>query len=872
MKYCLLRDKNLQICHLTATLIFLAYCSISIAPSAGDQSNLITNNISNISTPITLYKTNQLHTLNCQDGLIFKAWKPQTNLTTSVVAGRGMCYFLALVYLIIGVSIACDRFMEAIEVITAQEKKVYVRQNNGDMKVFMVRIWNDTVANITLMALGSSAPEIMLALIEMFGKNFSAGDLGPAVPDGESRKIKHLNVFFVTATWSTFAYIWLYMILVPFSRGRIDIWEGVVTLIFLPITVWTAYLADRRLFVFKYFGDETSQHKLSIVPETDKELESSLLRIDESDKTKGFEEARREYIATLKRLRKTNPQCTLWQLETMAHEQLIIRESKSRAFYRVKTSYWLFGRGSLLNNDAPQLPVDLSSPKTTPKSVDVHVEDEETTVHVFFEPGHYTVMESIGTFDVHVVRRGDLSMHTTVDYQTENGAAIAEKDFIAKEGTLIFPPGVDEQRIKIEIIDNDEFENDEHFYVRLSNPSEPAVLTTPKIATIIILDDDHSGIFSFKYAEHKCSESVGVYELEVKRYYGKFGDVIVPYWTEDGTAQSRRDYMPVKGELLFEDDQLTDLIPIKIVDGSNFEKDVYLTVNLGAPYPAPNNKLEEIKQKVEGRSSEQLTEEERLAVAALPRLGEITKAKLYIVESKEFRNTVNRFALKATIPKLYRKPVHYEPMRTEQVEQPLPSGVCFYTLQFLTIFWKIIFVFIPPAYIGGGYACFFASLGFIAMITALIGDVASHFGCTLGIKDSVTAICIVALGTSIPDTFVSKIAAMQDKYADASIGNVTGSNAVNVFLGIGLAWTVAAIYQYKQGRTFDVVPDTIAFSVAVYTIEALIAGFVLLIRRKNGGELGGPIVCKYISSGIFLFLWIAYLFLSVLEAYHIIEV
>lgn len=38
----------------------------------------------------------------------------------------------------------------------------------------------------------------------------------------------------------------------------------------------------------------------------------------------------------------------------------------------------------------------------------------------------------------------------------------------------------------------------------------------------------------------------------------------------------------------------------------------------------------------------------------------------------------------------------------------------------------------------------------IGVVTAIIGDVASHFGCTLGIKDSVTAIVFVALGTSVP--------------------------------------------------------------------------------------------------------------------------
>jgi len=47
---------------------------------------------------------------------------------------------------------------------------------------------------------------------------------------------------------------------------------------------------------------------------------------------------------------------------------------------------------------------------------------------------------------------------------------------------------------------------------------------------------------------------------------------------------------------------------------------------------------------------------------------------------------------------------------------------------------------------------------------------------------------------SISDTFASKVAAVQDEFADASVGNVTGSNAVNVFLGIGIAWTIAAIY------------------------------------------------------------------------------
>ena len=42
------------------------------------------------------------------------------------------------------------------------------------------------------------------------------------------------------------------------------------------------------------------------------------------------------------------------------------------------------------------------------------------------------------------------------------------------------------------------------------------------------------------------------------------------------------------------------------------------------------------------------------------------------------------------------------------------------------------------------------SIFIIGVLTAVIGDLASHFGCTIGLKDSVTAISFVALGTSLP--------------------------------------------------------------------------------------------------------------------------
>lgn len=78
----------------------------------------------------------------------------------------------------IGVSIISDRFMASIEVITSKEKEIKVKRPNGETQIVVVRVWNETVANLTLMALGSSAPEILLSIIEIYAKNFEPGDLG----------------------------------------------------------------------------------------------------------------------------------------------------------------------------------------------------------------------------------------------------------------------------------------------------------------------------------------------------------------------------------------------------------------------------------------------------------------------------------------------------------------------------------------------------------------------------------------------------------------------------------------------------------------------------------------------------------------------
>lgn len=76
-------------------------------------------------------------------------------------------------------------------------------------------------------------------------------------------------------------------------------------------------------------------------------------------------------------------------------------------------------------------------------------------------------------------------------------------------------------------------------------------------------------------------------------------------------------------------------------------------------------------------------------------------------------------------------------------------------MHFLTVFWKVLFAFVPPTEYWNGWACFFVSISLIGVLTAVTGDLASHFGCTVGLKDSVTAVVFVALGTSVPGGYLS---------------------------------------------------------------------------------------------------------------------
>lgn len=306
--------------------------------------------------------------VSCKPGLLLPVWEPTTNLALGDIIARGVVYFVFLVYMFVGVSIIADRFMAAIEVITSQEKTITIKKPNSEPQVISVRVWNETVSNLTLMALGSSAPEILLSIIEVIAQDWHPGDLGPSTIVGsaafnmfviiaicvwsvdEYKKIKHLRVFFVTMIWSVFAYIWLCYILTWSSYGVIDIWEGTVTFLMFPATVLTAYIADRRLLLYKYLSKQYRMNKHGVIVGTegeDVELATKMNHVTDNgfkvfeeadEETREFEEHRREYMNVLREIRKKNPSASMAEIEVLARNEIMNRGPKSRAFYRLQVS------------------------------------------------------------------------------------------------------------------------------------------------------------------------------------------------------------------------------------------------------------------------------------------------------------------------------------------------------------------------------------------------------------------------------------------------------------------------------------------------------------------------------------------------------
>jgi solute carrier family 8 (sodium/calcium exchanger) len=213
----------------------------------------------------------------------------------------------------------------------------------------------------------------------------------------------------------------------------------------------------------------------------------------------------------------------------------------------------------------------------------------------------------------------------------------------------------------------------------------------------------------------------------------------------------------------------------------------------------------------------------------------------------------------------------------DENENLIEVGCCEAFVHFLCMPWKLLFAFIPPRRWGGGWLSFIFTFIMIGLISMVLLSVITSMGCVFNIMPCIQAILMVSIGTSLPDYYASKAIA-QDKsitYADAAIGSIFGANAINIFIGLGLPWTISSIY-YEGYRDeyyflgFESGAD-ITFCLVMFFVASFLTFMVLYIRRNHfSGELGGNLDGKCFS-GIVLFIsWALFVVLTVMGCYEVI--
>ncbi|XP_071844528.1 sodium/calcium exchanger 3-like isoform X2 [Apostichopus japonicus] len=844
---------------------------------------------------------------------------------------RGVLYLTAMFYIFMGIAIISDVFMCSIEVITSKSRTVYKWDPEKKETVKKeVLVWNETIANLTLMALGSSAPEILLSVVEALqnlSSNKTEDSLGTftiigsaafnlliitavcitTVKSYEIKKVKEFGVFMLTSIWSIFAYLWVYAVVLGWwSPGEVETWEAWVTLAFFPLLVITAYCQDNGWWVKLWWRFSKGRPTISSEPSSNEQANGSHMNVRvvngigrrhsilhgpspqlvtlEAEKSLSQQNLRRipEETFTIHPVTEAPSDCPRLQTghdeEKQQHARARFRHAAVRSMLGGKKKH-AFQKSLQTNGTTPRLVALVEKVKSLDENEVPFTEDLKGKF-TFASP-HYSVLESAGKVEIDVLFHrkalpkliGAHSSHENgkayaelsesklpnkeeesalggvveVCFETRDGTAKRETDYNFTQDKLTFLETEWKKTISIPIIKNNTFTSNVEFYVILKIPEGGSQLGDPSVTRVTIIDDDVPGEFSFDKSHYNVDKEKSTVTATVIRSQGSDGTVTLQYTTIDGTAiggtmiEDGVDYKASSGVLCFKHQETTKTIEVEVSKNKEQAKNFVICLR----NPSVGASLGENSAAVVSLTSDELND--RVAYI----LGD---------DDEEDESWSDQIRNAMTVGGDF-----------DENGQPIKPAAIDCIMHFVAFFWKVLFSLIPPKKLYGGWPAFVISIIAIGVLILLVQELGYLLACVLYIEPAVAGITIVALGTSVPDMFASRTAAIQDQNADAAIGNITGSNSVNVFLGLGLPWVITVTVRSFTGGKLTLKTTNLDLAVVLFTTFGTVCIFLLILRRKViGGELGGPKIPK-IASGLFLvFLWLIYVLICSLRAYEII--
>ncbi|MFA6027664.1 MAG: YbhB/YbcL family Raf kinase inhibitor-like protein [Patescibacteria group bacterium] len=146
---------------------------------------------------------------------------------------------------------------------------------------------------------------------------------------------------------------------------------------------------------------------------------------------------------------------------------------------------------------------DLKKVRTA--NTDDEIEEEEiteTTPTLDFSANAYSGNESAVSIDVAINISAASSNNITVSYATSDNTAISGSDYTSATGTLTIPSGATSATLSLSLVQDIDNENNETFYITLSNPSGATLASINNPATITVVDDDSLTISSPAFADN----------------------------------------------------------------------------------------------------------------------------------------------------------------------------------------------------------------------------------------------------------------------------------------------------------------------------------------------------------------------------------
>jgi len=404
------------------------------------------------------------------------------------------------------------------------------------------------------MALGSSAPEILLSVIETVGGlGKCPGELGASTIVGSAafnllvisavsiyavneandtdedrdttvpvgvKKINDMGVFSITCTSSLWAYIWLFICV---RDSAVSLSEAWLTFAMFFILIGLSYGADRYKNS-QNKGDELVEedgmaHYVEFKPlEIYQELIAE--RQGPASKEKSEVEKREKMKKILKEYQKTD------NIEKVKFEEFKKQIEGESLVGRIK---YRKAVGNLLTGKRP---VVAKGEILRQEHAHAELLDEKVKNPNFgFKCLHYSVSEASGSIQIHVINKKGQAGKVRVC--TIDAEAKAGDDYEEVKETLEFKQGETTKFITVKIRDDDNWEPDEDFFCQLYDPNTMEELQGQDTRTrVTIIDDDKPGQIAFEESKTiKAIASDKIAEIVIIRKNGSDGEVKVDYET-----------------------------------------------------------------------------------------------------------------------------------------------------------------------------------------------------------------------------------------------------------------------------------------------------------------------------------------------------